>query len=280
MNSVSLKNKNVAIIVGTGDLPIQVIRGAKELGVKFCLVRFSEVVSTSFKGEDIIEATFERISDLFYELKDRNFNSIVCCGYMPRPKLNFSKIDLESRLILQPLLRKFHIGDEAIFFSLLELFKDRNLIPLRIADFVPNLFPINEFLTKRKPSDSDVSDAERSEKILKVMSTADIGQGLVVTRGICLAIETSPGTDSMLNFVQTYKRNNSLAPSGGVLYKAPKYGQNKFIDQPVIGLETVKGVKKAELNGIVIKHSQVICIDLMKIIKLADDLNIFIWSKS
>ena len=67
--------------------------------------------------------------------------------------------------------------------------------------------------------------------------------------------------------------------SGGLLYKSPKNGQNLFIDQPVIGVNTVKGVKKAGLNGIVIKYAEVIVLDPTKVIKLANDLGIFIWSK-
>jgi DUF1009 family protein len=38
-------------------------------------------------------------------------------------------------------------------------------------------------------------------------------------------------------------------------------------------------VKKAGLNGIVIKYAKVIVLEPTKVIKLANDLGIFIWSK-
>jgi DUF1009 family protein len=279
MHKTSFNNKKVAIIVGSGDLPVQIVNGAKALGVDFSIVRFQGVPADIFSNENLIEATFERISDLFYELKSQNFNAVVCCGYIPRPKLNFSEISIDSHLILEPIMKNFISGDEAIFLSILKLFKDMNLMPLSISELVPNLFPTEEFLTRHKPIESDIIDAERSEQILEVTSSADLGQSLVVSKGVCLAIETALGTDAMLDFLQNVKKNDSSAYQGGILYKAPKKGQNQFIDQPVIGLPTIKGVKQAGLSGIVIKHSKVICLEPEKIINLADDLGIFIWSK-
>ena len=50
--------------------------------------------------------------------------------------------------------------------------------------------------------------------------------------------------------------------TGGVLYKAPKIKQNPFLDVPVIGEQTIIGVKKAELSGVIIKNSSVIVLKL------------------
>ena len=65
----------------------------------------------------------------------------------------------------------------------------------------------------------------------------------------------------------------------GILYKAPKLGQNPFLDLPVIGEKTISGIKSIGLNGIVIKHSSVIVLNLKETIKLANQLEVFIWSK-
>ena len=279
MKIESLKNKKIAIIVGGGDLPLEVVKSAKALGLDFSIIRFSEVPSNVLHDGNIIEATFEQISKLFTELKSRNFNTVAFCGYMKRPKLNFEKVDIESQLILEPVIKNFTLGDEAIFSSVLNLFKFRHITPLSVSDLLPKFFPTNEFLTRLKPTKSDMLDAKRSEEILAVTSSVDLGQSLVVGNGICIAIETAPGTDAMLAFVRTLKNNNGGLPEGGVFYKAPKKGQNLYIDQPVIGLRTIEAVKHAGLNGIVIKHSKVIFLDPEKIIELADKLGIFIWSK-
>ena len=277
---MSFIKKKIAIIIGNGDLPIHVIKNAKVLGIDFSIVRFKGVSSNNFSSEDIIEATFENISDLFLELKLAKFNAVAFCGYMPRPELNFNKISINSRIILEPIIRNFGFGDEAVFSSILNLFEKQKLTPVTIYELAPNLFPAEEFLTNPKPANFDFSDTERAEQILNLTSVADLGQSLVVSHGVCLAIETAPGTDAMLRFLGTAKKNDSSLPKGGIFYKAPKKGQNRFIDQPVIGISTIKAVHEAGLNGIVIKRSKVICLDLKKILKLADKLGVFIWSKN
>ena len=279
MRKLSLNKQRIAIIVGDGDLPVELVKRVKAIGVSFAIIKFEGVPSKNFINEDIIEAKFENISELFDELKVRKFNSVICCGYMARPKLNYNKITIESRSMLAPIVKNFKLGDEAVFCSILELFEKSNLIPLSILDLVPKFFPVDEFLTHRKPIESDVFDAKRSEEILNIISSADLGQSLVVSAGICLAVETAPGTDAMLDFLSNFKLQDGSFSNNGVLYKAPKPRQNIYIDQPVIGFHTIEGVKRAGLNGIVIKNSKVIVLDLEKTIKVANDLGVFIWSK-
>ena len=274
-----IKNKKIAIIAGGGDLPIEVIKSAKELGIDFVIIRFAGVPSNISIHENIIDAEFERISDLFLELNLQSVNAVVCCGYVPRPEINFEHINAASRLILEPIIKSFALGDEATFCSILKLFENKRLVPLNISDLIPKFFPREEFLTKRKPNKFDITDAERSQQILTLMSSADLGQSVVVSRGVCLAFETSPGTDAMLRFLWMLKNDDPSFSAGGLLYKSPKVDQNLFIDQPVIGVNTVEGVKKAGLNGIVIKHTKVIVLEPTKVIKLANELGIFIWSK-
>ena len=279
MNSASFKNKKIAIIAGSGDLPIEVIKSAKEAGIDFSVIRFSGISANIPSNENVIDATFEQISELFSELEFSSFNAVAFCGYILRPKLNFNRINSESREILEPIIKNFVLGDEAIFTSILELFKSRGLTPISISQIVPNFFPTKEFLTVLKPTSSDIIDSELSEKILRVTSVVDLGQSLVVSQGVCLALETAPGTDAMLESLRTIKEKDSSIVKGGVFYKAPKEGQNLFIDQPVIGLRTIIGVKEAGLNGIVIKQSKVIVLRQEQTINLANELGIFVWSK-
>ena len=234
MNTNLLNNKKVAIIVGSGDLPLEVIKSVKRLGITFAIIRFNGVPSNIFINENVIDAKFEQIAELFTEL---------------------------------------------IFSSILKLFNNMSLNPMSVSELAPNLYPYEEFLTKCKPGSTDILDSQRSEEILTIMSSADLGQSLIVSKGVCLAIETVPGTDAMLNFISNVRKIDNSHSRGGILYKGPKNGQNSFIDAPVIGEVTIKGVKEAGLNGIVIKHSKVIVLNQNKTKKLADNLGVFIWSK-
>ena len=279
MKIARLSNKKVAIIAGSGDLPGEVIKSLKKLHIDFSVIKFSGVTSSVFNEEKVIEASFENISNLFIQLKKFSFNAVVCCGYMQKPELDLNKITEDSLNILAPIIKNFNFGDEAVFLSILEMFRDRELTPVSPIEIIPKAFPKYEYLTEQRPSDVDISDCMRSEEILKIISPADLGQSVIVSNGSCLAVETALGTDQMLNWISSSKKYNNKLVNGGVLYKAPKLNQNLFIDIPVIGKKTISAVKRAGLNGIAIKHSSVIVLDNMATIDLANQLGVFIWSK-
>lgn len=281
MDKSILREKKVALIVGSGALPAVVIAGINKLGIDFAIIKFKGVETSSFNKEKVIDAHFEHIDILFDQLAAKKFNSVICCGYMRPPNLNLNEIEKASREILKPIVEKFQSGDEAVFSAILKLFQLKKLEPLSIKDIVPELFPKFEYLTTCRPKQIDILDAKRCKRIFEIISPADLGQSLVVRYGACLAVETSLGTDKMLASLNLNQNQNRTLNDieGGLLYKAPKIDQNPFLDFPVIGERTVLGVKKARLNGIVIKHSSVIVLRPSETIELANRLGIFIWSK-
>ena len=66
-------------------------------------------------------------------------------------------------------------------------------------------------------------------------------------------------------------------PEGGVLYKAPKAGQERRVDLPAIGLETMAQAARAGLAGVAILDGAVVALDLPDVIAEADRLGLFLW---
>ncbi|MEH6775017.1 MAG: UDP-2,3-diacylglucosamine diphosphatase LpxI, partial [Cereibacter changlensis] len=88
-----------------------------------------------------------------------------------------------------------------------------------------------------------------------------------------------PGTDAMLDWVaQTARRPN---PQGakGVFYKAPKPGQDRRIDLPALGVETVRRAAAAGLAGIVWQAGGVITLDRAAMLAEAEAHGLFLWSR-
>ena len=279
MGDIENSKKKLAIVVGSGLLPEEVIKSVKKMHIEYVIVKFEGIKSASFIGNPIIEATFETIADLFSQLEFEGYNSIVCCGYMAPPILDLKKIGDNSREILEPILKNLQLGDEAIFSSILKLFSDKKLEPISLTEILPKCFPEIEFLTLRKPDHIDQLDSIRAENILRSISPADLGQSLVVRNNACIAVETSLGTDKMLELLALGISSDYYTGIGGLVYKGPKHKQNPFLDLPVIGEKTIDGIKRAGLNGLVIKHANVIVLRPEETIKLANQLGIFIWSK-
>ena len=279
MQTHSISFKKVAIIVGDGNLPFEVLKGVKKLNINYLIVKIDGVKSKIKESNSVISFSFERISELFSKLKAKNVDSISFCGYMKRPTLNTEKINEASRKILEPILNNSSLGDEALFREILNQFEKENLKPISLSELIPESYINSGFLTSQLPTKPNRSDAFRAEEIFVLISSADLGQSLVVVNGICLAVETSPGTDSMLKFAKQYSDKNKSNSKEGVFYKAPKINQNIFIDSPVIGESTIRWINDAGLAGAVIKENSVIILNKTKTIDLANKLGVFIWAK-
>jgi DUF1009 family protein len=139
------------------------------------------------------------------------------------------------------------------------------------------------------------------------MGAADVGQALVVARGQVIAVEAQPGTDWMLGSllardaarlptgdlfddplgvmadmvggpeVAPRPRRDPALPPGGLLYKAPKPGQDLRADLPAIGPGTVRGAVAAGLEGIVIEAGGVMMLDRAGAVAAADAAGLFLW---
>ena len=269
----------LAIIVGDGDLPLEVLKSVETTNIDFGIIQFDGVPSQVLNHYPTIQAQFEKIHDLFQDLKRHRYKSIAFCGYIRRPILDMSLVCFKSGKMLAPLIEKMHESDEALFNEILVLFKSQDLEPISLSELIPDSFCSESVLTNIVPSELDITDTLKAEKIFQMISNADLGQSLVISNGLCLAVESILGTDLMLEFLGNLKKNKNHFWQGGVLYKRPKIAQNPFIDTPVIGQRTVRMVKDAGLNGITLQSNKVIILDKGQTVKLAEKLGIFIWSK-
>ena len=109
-----------------------------------------------------------------------------------------------------------------------------------------------------------------------------MGQSIIVSSGLCFGLENASGTDAMIDGYINFLRSKATHTrhKGGIFFKASKGIQDRRFDLPTIGTHTIKLVSKAKLDGIVVESSNVIFIEKTKIIKLADSLGIFLWSRS
>ena len=128
-------------------------------------------------------------------------------------------------------------------------------------------------LGKIAPSEADWPDIKRGAAVATALGEADAGQAVVVQQGIVLAIEAVEGTDAMIARSATLKRDGY----GGVLVKIAKPQQDKRVDLPTIGLDTVLGAERAGLMGIAIEAGSALLLDREQVIAAADKAGIFVY---
>ena len=163
-----------------------------------------------------------------------------------------------------------------------EIFEKEGFEIIATDKILKNIFVPEGVFTKKNPSENDLIDVMRGFEILNIISKADIGQACVIAQGLCLGIETIQGSDALIKFAGQSKKNylHDESDGKGVFIKSPKLNQDKRIDVPTVGVETIRTIAEAGLSGLAIKADCVQMIDKNACIDTANQLGIFITSVS
>jgi len=258
----------LAIISAKGLLPVELARAVPD-----ALIVTLKGVAHDQSGP-VHEHQFEKLGALFVDLKSEGVSEVVFAGAMSRPNLDLSAFDEFMQATAPRLMTAFGAGDDALLRLVISLFEENGLA-VRGAHEILEITAKTGLIAGPAPDEVSLKDAARGADILSVMSSLDVGQGVVVADGLCLGIETLQGTDAMLSFVSDTP--NHLRRAKGVFVKAPKAGQDLRVDMPAIGPDTIRNVAQAGLAGVALAAGRVLVLDRAVTVKLAEDLGVFIY---
>lgn len=278
MNSMARARPPVAIIAGAGRLP--------EIIAEACDARDQPVHVAGyydqgrFPGSSTrFRARFERPGEVFARLVDAGCTDIVFAGKFSRPSLDPEDFDSTLQKHADWLFPTLRGGDDGVLRAIRSLFEREGFRVRGPHEIVPELLPKPGVCTVDRPSRQDVEDGRRARAILDALGSVDVGQAVVVARGLCVGVETIQGTDELLASAGQFIREQDGESDGpaGVLYKAAKSCQDRDMDMPAIGPQTVVGAGAAGLSGIIIVAGDVLMLDPKECIGHARECGLFIW---
>ncbi|KUJ85886.1 phosphatidate cytidylyltransferase [Ruegeria marisrubri] len=256
----------LALIAGTGALPDELVARLPERPLICAMEGFEPdrlTVDRHFR--------LEKLGSFIADLKARGVTEVCMAGAVRRPVIDPKQIDAETAPLVPILQKAVMSGDDGALRAAIGIFENAGLTVRAAHELAPDILPPLGCLTEAQPSEQDLEDAHRGAGILRAMSAADVGQACVVLRGQALAIEGVFGTAWML---ETLTQRPDAG--GGVLFKAPKPDQDRRVDLPTIGPDTVTGAVAAGLSGIVIEKGGVIVLDRERVIDECDRLGLFL----
>jgi DUF1009 family protein len=271
----------IAIVAGRGALPRLLAEHLATTGRPYRVVRIDGIALDWLAGHPVIAASFEKPGRLFADLRAAGCGTVVFAGGMRRPDLNPLRFDLTMIRLAPRLLAGLKQGDDATLRLIASVFEAEGFTIRAAHDILADLLAPAGIPTRAQPSEADRSDARRAAGIVALLGRGDVGQAAVVANGICLGLESIQGTDAMLAFVAGTAAGFRPDPDGarGVLYKAPKPGQDWRMDLPAIGPETMRGAATAGLAGVVVQAGGALLLGRAETIAAADAAGLFLWGR-
>jgi len=141
---------------------------------------------------------------------------------------------------------------------------------LPASTFMEAYMPAAGQITGRAPTDREQSDIDLGIRIAQTTAGLEIGQTLVIKEGVIVAVEAMEGTD------KTIRRAGKLGGPGAVVIKIAKQGQDMRFDIPVIGLRTIKALKRAGASCLAFRGGKAIFLEKENVVQAANRLGLSI----
>lgn len=227
-------------------------------------------------GEEVDIAKLGRVMDV---LKAEGCRAVTFVGRVQRPDFKSLKPDLVGMKTLPSILAAAGKGDDALLRAILGRFEKEGY-RIEGADEAAAALTLSEGpLGAVSPSDPDLADIAHAAEVARAVGRFDVGQGVVVSNRLVLAVEAQEGTAAMLDRI-AHLPEAIRAPHGGragVLVKLPKPGQDRRIDLPTIGVATLEAAHAAGLAGIAGEARGLLVVDKDAVREAADRLGLFVF---
>ena len=273
MNDTIETPRTLGILAGGGSLPFQVASAARASGRAVFVVGLEGFVEAArlppWPHEVIRMGAMGRI---LTALRASGCQDVVMIGPVRRPSLFDMRPDAMGTKILARIGRAAFAGDDGLLAAVIKVLGEEGFRVLGAHEILQEALGPRGLLTRAVPDAAAMADIDRGVKVARALGLVDVGQGCVVQQGFVLAVEAVEGTDAML------ARCGPLARSapGGVLVKVVKPGQERRVDLPTIGPDTVAAAAAAGLRGIAFEAGGALLVDRDATVVAADKTGLFL----
>ena len=256
--------KRIIVIAGAGSYPRLIVEGAKAAGVEtvdVLAVRGSADWATSRAGDPVhVEGIGRTLTGVKW-VAANEYEGAILAGQINPLSLFRTTFDADTRRMLAELPVKCA---HTIYGRLVDEFEKRGVKMLPASCYMDGHLPGVGTLTARSPDERELKDAERGAIVVRDMGRHDVGQTVLVKDGMVLAVEAFEGTNAAI------RRAGKLGGKGAVLVKGAREGHDMRFDIPVVGLKTLKTMKKAGVTVLAFQAGRLVLLDREEVVDYAN----------
>ena len=258
------------VIAGAGSYPRLVIEGAKRAGVArvdAMAIRGSYERATARAADLVHPIAIGEIAEAIRWAGQQGYDGAIMAGQVSPLSLFRGRFDAEVREWLRELPTK---NAHTIFQKLISKFEAVGVRMLPASLYMEDCLPGLGQLTERGLEGTEADDVRRGIEVAADVGRHDVGQTVMVKGGMVLAVEAFEGTNAAI------RRGGRLGGKGGVVFKAAREGHDMRFDIPVVGLKTLKVMKKAGATALAFQAGRLILLDREEVVAFANRNNIAI----
>ena len=251
------------VVAGAGCYPRLVVEGAKRAGVArvdVMSLKGSCVRSTRRAADNVVAFAAGECDKAIAWAAAQGYDGVVLAGQVSPLSLFRGKFDETVRGWLKSLPVK---NAHTIFGKLVGESERGGVKILPASSYMDDSLPGVGKLTTRGLTDLEWDDVKRGQEVAADVGRHDVGQTVLVKSGMVLAVEAFEGTNAAI-------RRAGRLSKGSVLFKAAREGHDWRFDSPVVGLKTLKMMKKAGVTALAFQAGRLILLDREEVVAYAN----------
>ena len=273
------RNGRLAIIAGSGKLPLFLAEAAREAGENPFVLRLKNEADDIWQGFDNAVVGVGDMAGLSALFRQHHIRRVVMSGAVKRrPAFGQIRANFKSLLKLPMALKTLLAGgDDAVLRMVISLIEAQGCQVLGAHEILPGLLATTGPLGAVTPDTESLKDIEKAADAAEMLGRLDVGQGAIAVGGRIVALEGVEGTDAMLARVRDLRDEGRISRRReGVLVKLCTPQQDLRADLPTIGVSTVQNAKAAGLAGIAVEAGRALVVEREAVIAAADAAGLFV----
>ncbi len=253
-------------------------QNARAQGKAVSVIALEGFADQNWDGYAVRRLTVEGFAAARDYLSSQGVDAVTFAGLVRRPDMETFAPDQTESAAGKALRDAARQGDDRLLRSVIAYFEGAGFQVIGVSDIAPGHI-VGEGLAGRCMVPEEArEDCQRAADTARRIGAMDIGQSVVAAKGVVLAVEAQEGTAAMLARCAALPQalRGTADRRRGVLAKWAKPGQDRRIDLPVVGTETVNAVAQAGLAGLVLEAGAVILLEPEAVISAADRHGLFI----
>jgi DUF1009 family protein len=253
--------RRLAVMAGAGVLPGRAAAEAARQGWRVVALAFDHAAGLERHAERVVPSSLTDIHGVLRTLTDEGVQAALFVGKFWKQRV-FDKVDETDDAGLR--LARGGLSDEALANMVLTTLAGMGIEVLDQRTFLSSWMVEAGTLTSRTPSPAEWEEIRAGFSLARQIAGHGIGQTVVRSRGVTLAVEAAEGTD------ETIRRGGRLAGRGAVVIKAVAAEHDFRFDIPTVGARTLEAMAECGATALAVDAGKMLLVDREAAVQVAE----------